>query len=41
MRDIAVGWRSFRIAKILCVARNYADHAREGDVIATGTPAGV
>src|SRR5437879_3999121 len=32
-RDLAIGHRTVRISKILCVARNYADHAKE-----MGTP---
>src|SRR5437660_2627171 len=33
IRDLAIGHRTVRISKILCVARNYADHAKE-----MGTP---
>src|SRR5216110_1502177 len=33
IRDLAIGHRTVPISKILCVARNYADHAKE-----MGTP---
>src|SRR5437870_10937955 len=33
IRDLAIGHRTVRISKVLCVARNYADHAKE-----MGTP---